>query len=63
MGAAVKPLRSSYPVGHLLNPQTRYVPSHATDVAETIRRAAKRIEREKYIDPLNDRRTKAENRT
>lgn len=45
----MKPLRSSYPVGHLLNPATRYVPSHATDVRETFRRAEKRQQRAGYV--------------
>jgi hypothetical protein len=37
----MKPLRSSYPVGHLLNAQTRYVPSAQTDIRETFRRATR----------------------
>ncbi len=34
----MKPLRSTYPVGHLLNPATRYVPSAQTDIRATFER-------------------------
>ncbi len=33
-----KPLRSTYPVGHLLNPATRYVPAAQTDIRATFER-------------------------
>jgi hypothetical protein len=34
----MKPLKSSYPVGHLLNPATKYVPSAKTDLRKTFAR-------------------------
>lgn len=34
----MKPLRSTYPVGHLLNPATRYTPAAATDLRKTFER-------------------------
>jgi hypothetical protein len=46
----MKPLQSTYPPSHLCNPAFRYVPAASTDVAETIKRARQRIERERYMD-------------
>lgn len=40
----MKPLRSSYPVGHLLNPATRYVPADQTDVRKTFARIRRQQE-------------------
>ena len=40
----MKPLRSSYPVGHLLNAQTRYVPSAQTDIRETFARVQRELD-------------------
>lgn len=34
----MKALRSTYPVGHLLNPATRYVPAANTDIRKTFER-------------------------
>ena len=50
----MKPLKSSYPVGHLLNPATRYVPSHKTDVRETFARIKKEMEKQR--EPLRQHR-------
>ena len=47
----MKPLRSSYPPSHLLNPAFRYVPAAATNVAETIKRAKQQQERREYVAP------------
>jgi hypothetical protein len=51
----MRPLRSSYPVGHLLNAQTRYVPAYRTDIRETFARVQRELD-ESYddqCDPLD----------
>lgn len=34
----MKALKSTYPLGHILNPATRYVPSQHTDIRKTFAR-------------------------
>jgi len=38
---------TEYPIGHLLNPATPYVPAANTDLSKTFERARARIEEEK----------------
>ena len=40
-------MKCSWPPTSLLNPTFRYTKSHATDIAETFRRARERLELEK----------------
>ncbi len=51
----MKPLRSSYPVGHICNPATPYVDSAHTDLRKTFARVQRELD-ESYddqCDPLD----------
>lgn len=49
----MKPLRSTYPRGHLLHPDTVYVPAVATNLRETFARIS---EQQAKVKPIGKRR-------
>ena len=50
----MKALRSTaWPVGHLLNPATRYTPASRTDIRETFRRLAAEKWRAEIASPFD----------